>query len=66
MTKSNDAAQAAAADAALPINRIFLTGGSGSGAGEASCRLCIKHSDARDMGWRERGKGSGDAICGRP
>ncbi|WP_210165081.1 NAD-dependent epimerase/dehydratase family protein [Pseudorhizobium marinum] len=29
MTKRNDAAQAAAADAALPINRIFLTGGSG-------------------------------------
>lgn len=29
MSKTNDAAHAAAADAALPINRIFLTGGSG-------------------------------------
>ena len=29
MTKTNDAARAAAADTPLPINRIFLTGGSG-------------------------------------
>ena len=29
MSRTNDAAHAAAADAALPIERIFLTGGSG-------------------------------------